>query len=306
MNGSREFAAGRSTLLFLKHVLRKIFLEDWLLKLTAILITFALWYGVSVLSKKGTATLSAQLVFRHSDDTVVMSAGVQDVRISVAGNDQLIGQLYGRKDLSVTADLTQTETGDQVIVLTPQSISANLPPGIKVDDVQPSRIAVKLEPLEKKDLPVEAAITGEPAAGYEVYSTTVTPARAEVSGPQSVMDTLSSVPTGAVDISGKKSDVTARQMPIVINNPMVTVSNNSVFDVTVSIGEKRIERSFSLTANSKRVTAVLFGPKSIVTKLKPADIKVDIVKGDSGNDLPQLTLPESARNAVEIRDVKLH
>jgi len=306
MNGSREFAAGRSTLLFLKHVLRKIFLEDWLLKLTAILITFALWYGVSVLSKKGTATLSAQLVFRHSDDTVVMSAGVQDVRISVAGNDQLIGQLYGRKDLSVTADLTQTETGDQIIVLTPQSISANLPPGIKVDDVQPSRIAVKLEPLEKKDLPVEAAITGEPAAGFEVYSTTVTPARAEVSGPQSVMDTLSSVPTGAVDISGKKSDVTARQMPIVINNPMVTVSNNSVFDVTVSIGEKRIERTLSLAVNGKRVTAVLFGPKSILTKLKPADVKVDIVKGDSGNDLPQLTLPESARNAVEIRDVKLH
>ena len=306
MNGSRDFAGGRSVLLFLKHVLRKIFLEDWLLKLTALLITFALWYGVSVLSKKGTATLSAQLVFRHSDDTVVMSAGVQDVRISVAGNDQLIGQLYGRKDLSVTADLTQTETGDQVVVLTPQSISANLPPGIKVDDVQPSRIAVKLEPLEKRELPVEAAITGEPAAGFEIYSTTVTPARAQVSGPESVMDTLSSVPTGAVDISGARSDITARQMPIVINNPMVTVSNNSVFDVTVLIGEKRIERSFSLAVNGKHVTAVLFGPKSIVSKLKAADIKVDIVKGDSGNDLPQITLPESARNAVEIRDVKLH
>jgi YbbR domain-containing protein len=306
MNGTREFAAGRPVLLFLKHVLRKIFLEDWLLKLTALLITFGLWYGVSVLSKKGTATFAAQLVFRHSDDTVVMSAGVQDVRISVAGNDQLIGQLYGRKDLSVTADLTQTETGDQVVVLTPQNVSTNLPPGIKVDDVQPSRIAVKLEPLDKKDLPVEAALTGEPAAGFEVYSTTVTPAHAQVSGPQSVMETLSSVPTGAVDISGAKSDVKAGQMPIVINNPMVTVSNNSVFDVTVSIGEKRVERSFSLTANGKRITAALFGPRSILAKLKPTDIKVDIVKGDSGNDLPQLTLPESTRNAVEIRDVKLH
>jgi YbbR domain-containing protein len=305
MKDPREFVGVRPTPLFFKHVLRKIFLEDWLLKLTALLITFALWYGVSVSSKKGTATLDAQLSFRVSDDTVLTNASRQEVRISVAGNDRLIGDLYGRNDLRVTADLTQTDPGDRILQLTPQSVSTNLPSGIKLEDIQPSRIAVTLETLVQKDLPVEAAISGEPAGGYEVYSATVAPARTRVSGPESFMDTLYSVPTGAVDISGAKSDVIARQVAISINNARVTLSN-TVVDVTVSIGEKRVERMFAFTASGKRVTATLYGPRSVISKLKAADMKVDIVKGDSGNDLPQLTLPDSARSLVEIHNLKLH
>ena len=58
---TRGPVSGRPTQLFFKHILRKVFLEDWVLKLTALLITFALWYGVSVSTKKGTATMAAQL-----------------------------------------------------------------------------------------------------------------------------------------------------------------------------------------------------------------------------------------------------
>ncbi|HEX3102437.1 MAG TPA: hypothetical protein VHQ01_11620, partial [Pyrinomonadaceae bacterium] len=36
--------------LFFKHIARKIFLEDWALKLTALAITLALWFGVTGLS----------------------------------------------------------------------------------------------------------------------------------------------------------------------------------------------------------------------------------------------------------------
>lgn len=305
MNNPREFVGGRPNGLFFKHILRKIFLEDWHLKVTALLITFGLWYGVSVSSKKGTATLDAQLSFRVSDDTVLMNASRQEVRISVSGNDRLIGDLYGRSDLRVTADLTQTPTGDRILTLTPQAVSTNLPSGIKLDDVQPSQIAVTLEPLIQKDLPVEAAITGQPAQGYEIYSTTVLPARARLSGPESFMATINSVPTAAVDISGAKSDVAAHQVAISISNPRVTLSNSDVVEVTVAIGERRVERSFALASGTKRINATLYGPKSIITKLKATDLKVEIVKGDNGSDTPQLTLPESARSLVEIRDLKL-
>jgi len=306
MNGSREFVSGPPGRLFFKHVIRKIFLEDWVLKLTALLITFALWYGVSVASKKGTASLDAQLTFRPPDDAVLMNASRQEVRISVSGNDRLISDLYGRNDLRVTADLTQSENGERILQLTPQSVSTNLPAGIKLEDVQPSTIAVTLEPLVRKDLPIEAAITGEPASGYEVYSTTVIPARASVSGPESLMETLNSLPTSAVDIAGAKTSITARQVPININNPRVNIVSDSVVDVTVAIGEKRIERMFALSsAGGKRVNATLYGPKSVIAKLKPTDLKLDISKGDNGADVPELTLPESARSTVEIRDIKI-
>jgi YbbR domain-containing protein len=157
--------------------------------------------------------------------------------------------------------------------------------------------------VEQVDLPVQAATTGEPAAGYEVYSTNVNPARVRVSGPQSFVNTLDSVPTGAVDISGAKSDVVARQVPVTIPNPKVTVFN-TIADVTVQIGEKRIERVFVLSVGGKRVTAVLFGPRSLVTKAKASDLKADIVKGENG-DSAQITMPEPLRVATEVRKVKV-
>lgn len=302
MRDSRTLAGPRSTALFFKHVIRKIFLEDWLLKLTALLITLALWYGVSVSSKKGTATFSkVPLAFRVADDKVLMSAGVQDVAISVSGNDKLIGQLYGSNDLRVTADLTESEAGDQILQLSPQTVATNLPAGIKLEDVQPNRIAVKLEMLVQKDLPVEVATTGEPATGFEVYSTVVAPARARVSGPESFMESLTSVPTESVDLTNAKDDI-SRQVAINLNNPRVTVSN-TVFDVTITIGEKRVERMFVLTtANNKRVNAMLFGPRSVMAKLKATDIKVDVSKNENGDENPRLTLPD---NSIEIRSAKI-
>ena len=99
--------------LFFKHVIRKIFLEDWFLKAVALVVTMAIWFGVSLSNKKGTATLTAQLTFRVSDNAVVTNSGVQDLTIRVAGDDRKIDQLYGT-DMRVTIDLTGEEPGERV------------------------------------------------------------------------------------------------------------------------------------------------------------------------------------------------
>ena len=306
MTTPREFVSGRPTLLFFKHVLRKIFFEDWVLKVIALLITLALWYGVSLSNKKGTATMAAQLGFRVSDDSVLMSpaGGVQDVTIRVAGDDQVIDRLFGN-DIRVTADLTQSPNGDRELQLTPQNVSTNLPVGVKVEDILPSRIAVSLEPVEEKEIVVEAATVGEPATGYEVYSTNVTPAKIRVRGPESFMSSIESIPTSPVDIGGAKSDISAKQVPININNPKVAVFN-TVVDVSIIVGEKRIERGFDLVSGTKRIHAVLFGPRSLLIKARAADFKVDISKGTDGNEIPRLTLPDALLDTVEIRSIKIN
>jgi YbbR domain-containing protein len=303
MSTPREFVSGRPNLLFFKHILRKIFLEDWFLKLVALLITLGLWYGVSVSSKKGTATMAAQLAFRVSDNSILMSPGVQDVTIRVAGDDQTIDRLFGN-DIRIAADLTQTPNGDTVVELTPQNISTNLPSGVRVEDIQPSRIAVTLEPVQIKEVAVEAALVGEPAAGYEVYSTSVTPAKIGIRGPESFMSTLETVPTGPIDIAGARSELSAKQVPISINNPKVAVFN-TVADVSIVVGEKRVERSFDIVSGTKKVHAVLFGPRSVLAKTRAADMKVEVSKNIDGAEVPRLTLPDGMQAIVEIRTLKL-
>jgi len=291
--------------LFAKHILRKLFLEDWLLKLSALIITFALWFGVSYSNKKGTATMPAQLKFRVSDTSVLTNAGVQEVSIRVSGDDQKIDQLFG-SDRRITADLTDLEPGDRVIQLTPNNVTVDLPMGVKLEDIQPSRIAVRLEQVQVKDLPVNAQTVGEPANGFEIYNTTVTPARVTIRGPESYVATLDFVPTGAVDITGAKDDMTFRQVPVSLPNTNAAVFN-TVVDVAVRIGEKRVERTFGLTtASGKRVTAILYGPRSMMSKVKPADLKVEISKLDTGEETPHLTLPDSLQGSVEIRTLKLN
>jgi hypothetical protein len=48
--------------LILKHLVRKAFLEDWLLKLTALVITLGLWFGVTGLGTPITKRFTVPLV----------------------------------------------------------------------------------------------------------------------------------------------------------------------------------------------------------------------------------------------------
>ena len=53
------------------------------------------------------------------------------------------------------------------------------------------------------------------------------------------------------------------------------------------------------------MTAVLYGGRTALLKARPADLKLDIVKGDNGADVPQLLLPDTLRS-MEIRSLKFH
>jgi hypothetical protein len=60
----------KAPILFFKHIIRKVFFEDWLIKLVALGVTFALWLGVTGLSTPTTTRLTGiPLSLRFSSDT---------------------------------------------------------------------------------------------------------------------------------------------------------------------------------------------------------------------------------------------
>jgi hypothetical protein len=79
----------------------------------------------------------------------------------------------------------------------------------------------------------------------------------------------------------------------------------SFVDVFVRIGEKRVERVYSVpAAGGRRATIVLFGPQSLFENVRTQDIRVDVVKNDAGEDVPKVTLPAAIDGHVEIRSSK--
>ena len=238
--------AQNSVGVWVRHLLRKVFLEDWGLKLIALLIATALWVGVTGLSSPTVKRFTVPLVPSTANNIEVTNQLVQDVDIVLTGDKRDLDRL-NRGDLTAVLDLTDIPPGDRVVSLTPSNVYVNLPQGIKLTDVQPGRIAVDLEAVEEKDVDVEPDITGKPADGYEVYSSTSVPARIRVRAASSIVRAMNSISTDPVDVSGKRDGFTLRQVAVRASSPKVAV-NSTVVDVFVRIGEKRIERSFTLPA----------------------------------------------------------
>jgi len=196
--------------------------------------------------------------------------------------------------------------GDRVLSLTPDSVSVSLPPGVKLDEVQPSRIAVRIEAVEEKELAVKTETYGEIPEGYELYSESITPPKVRVRAPAGIIRSLESVSTERINISNRITDFIAKQVPVSVSNPKAIVVSESVVDVAFRIGEKRVERVYSVAVDGeKRATVILFGGKSLFDNIRTEDLRVELVKNDAGADEPRVVLPPSLDGRVEVRSVKL-
>lgn len=292
--------------LFIRHILRKIFLEDWALKVIALLITLGLWFGVTGLSTPTNKRLSIPLSLNIASNAQITNVPLDEVEIEISGDKRKVEQL-NRGDLTAYIDLTDVQPGERVVPLTPETVFVQLPQGVKLVQVQPSRIAVKIEAVEEKDVEVRAATTGVLPAGFEVYSTTVLPPRIRVRGPVSLIGTLDHVLSAPIDLSGRREEFTARQVAVDSPNPRAAVLNTFV-DVQFKIGEKRIERAFSLPMAGAPTTIAsftLYGPRSIILHATKDQIYVELTRSDNVADVPRVILPPEWQDTVEVRDLTI-
>jgi YbbR domain-containing protein len=292
--------------LLIKHVVRKVFLEDWAMKLIALAITLGLWLGVTVFTKQGSARFAVPLNIRPSDNSILTNSAVKDVTIRVSGDDQKIRDL-SPSDIRISLDLADVDPGEKIITITPQSVSQNLPSGVRLEDIQPRGIPVKLEAAEQKDVSVQADVIGIPAKGFEIYNESANPQRVRVRGPASYIRELDLLPTEKIDVSGRNADFVAKQVPVKLSNENTTLSD-PVVDVSFHIGEKRIEKTLLVPVSGtsgKKATIVLYGPPTLLEGVKAENLRVELTKSDIGEETPNLVLPDALKGNVEIRTVKL-
>jgi YbbR domain-containing protein len=295
---------------FFKRLFRKIFIEDWLMKLVALVITLALWLGVSGLRAPITTRLNnVVLQPRVSNDFEITNTPVTEVALVVTGDSRKIDQIKP-ENLIVSFDLTSVQAGDRIVHLTPENVNVELPTGVRLEEIQPNKIAIKLETVEEREIPVKAEIEGGVADGFEIYSETVAPQKVRVRGPSGYIKSLDSVPTEKISLENREADFTAKQIPLNLSNPKATVLDTAV-DVVFRIGEKRIEKLFLVpskneNAGKRAVSAILYGARSILENIRPEILQVEMIKNESGEESPQLILPPEIQGQVEIRKLKIN
>ncbi len=291
-----------------RRLFERIFLDDWLMKLVALIITLALWFGVTGLRTPIERRLdNVTLKVLISNELAITNTPVEEVSLIVRGDKSKLDSIR-EKDVIVLLDLTNAQAGDRTVEIKPENVNLDLPSGVRLEEIQPSKIAVKLEKVEKREIFVKAETENNLPEGFEIYGISVIPQKVPIRGPASYVNSIDSISTEKIDLKDRQTDFTVQQVPLNIVNPKITVVDETVVDVFFRIGERRIERLFIVPVEKEKRTAtiILYGARSLLNSLKTEDIKVQLVKSESNSDSLTLTLPADVQEKVEIRKSQLN
>ena len=289
----------------LDRLVRRIFVEDWSLKLLSLAIALVLWLLVTGQNQPVTAHVSVQLNFIRPPALEISNDPPRAVDVMLTGSRNKLDDLT-TLDLVATVDISEQRAGERVLRLADKAV-ISLPQGVKVDGFQPSAIPIRLEPIIERQVPIEPKLEGKVADGYEVYGVRPNKGSVTLRGPESRVIALPKVVTETVWLGGHKESFTAPNVAIDVPDPKVDLLD-PVVNVEVEIGERRVEKSVAgvvvTAADGGRVqpasaSVTVLGPASMVDSLKAEDLKVVI----DGNG-PRLQLPPALDGKVSMKSIQ--
>src|SRR5215203_1465574 len=183
-----------------EKLLRRIFLEDWSLKLLSLAIAVVLWLLVTGQNEPVTAHLNVQLNFIRPQSLEISNDPPRTVDVMLTGSRNKLDDLTSL-DLVATVDISDQRAGERILRLADKA-QITLPQGIKVDSFQPSAIPIRLEEVVERQVAIEPKLEGKPAEGFEVYG--IVPSRGSVAvrGPASRVNALQKVSTEGIRLDG--------------------------------------------------------------------------------------------------------
>src|SRR5919206_2111275 len=146
--------------------LRALFLEDWTLKALALVITLGLWYAVTTQRAPATKRLhDVPLEFLLPDNVDIGNDPLDKVDVTLEGSQDKLAVLTAR-DLVAQVDLMNLLPGDRNPRLTERNVSMELPEGVRILEITPRSLTLRLEPVDEREVPVEARFEGDVPEGF--------------------------------------------------------------------------------------------------------------------------------------------
>jgi hypothetical protein len=290
----------RSFLASLLVFLRDSFTENIGLKALAMCFALGLFAFVHGQEEEQQRTVPVALVMRlpqASAERELMTPIPASIHVTLQGSARAIDNLLQAGMPPVEIDLRD---GRRESVVFDESMFT-LPPDTKITIIDPSSIELNWEDVATRQIPIQAAITGQPADGYVVRGEPdVDPKTITVSGPLSSIEVLQFARLSAFDVSGLSEGVHRRRLGI--DAPPVRVkylgpqAANVAVTVARRVSEVRFEnRPIEVVGVPSGVTAprtvdvIVAGPPEIVRALRPEQIVpvADLTKVE-GLDLKEL------------------
>jgi len=218
--------------------LHKAFLEDWGLKLLALVITLALWLAVSSQNKPVTLRVSGvQLNFLKHEGLEISNELPSTIEVVLTGSRSTLDRI-GPHDLVATVDISDQRPGERIVRLSRDRVQIELPDGVTLQGFHPATLPIRLEPRVETQLDVEVKFEGTLPEGFELGSATASPAKVRLRGPADRINALHKAATETVWLDGKKESFNLSNVAINIPDPRIDVLDPTV-DIHVEIVEKK-------------------------------------------------------------------
>jgi YbbR domain-containing protein len=240
----------------------------------------------------------------------IVGAAEQTVSVRLSGPRDIVRSLTPNQ-LLVIADLSGKEPGERVVQL--KVDEGFMPDNVKVMQIEPASIRIKLEPNLTKRLRVDAQLSGKVVEGREIYGVELSPREVEIEGPQSVVNKMERVLTEKVSLDGRDADF---QTSIEVEIPQDSrIKTSGQIELSVKIGEERLLRSFAAAPVqwidkgaagwllTKTVRLEVFGPKSVVESLRADDLRVEVETDGLPPSVTRLTPQIQLPANIEIRNI---
>ena len=187
---------------------RKLFLENWGIKLISLGLALTLWFNITSKGKLEIA-LTVPLELKNIPAGMAVVGDVPGyLEVRLQGQERVLRDISTDKEVSGALDLSLAKGGENTVRVSPDDITR--PSGITVTHLSPYEIKVRLEPILRKSVRLTPVLHGLPAPGYRVADTVAKPSRIVIEGPAGVVKPLATLQTMPIDIKGATNDISVK------------------------------------------------------------------------------------------------
>ena len=211
--------------------LRRIFLENWPIKLASMVLAVSLWFYVTSKGKTE-VSLTVPLELRNIPQEMAVVGDVPGtVEARFQGQERALREIATGKKVIGSIDLSLGREGENIIRISPDDIRK--PSGVTVTHLSPYEITVKLDRIVRRTISLKPIVTGTPAAGYRLGNVSVSPPKITLEGPQASVGLLSALRTMPIDITGMNETVTVEPRIDFRGRPVKVIEQDIRIHITI-------------------------------------------------------------------------
>jgi YbbR domain-containing protein len=145
------------------------------------------------------------VISRVPEGLVVVNEGDQFVEVRVSGPRGILNRLADDAFIA-SLDLAPYGRGEVDVPIPREAIQA--PPGVTISRIVPATIKMQLDALVDKEIPLHPVTTNRPAHGYEVKQVVLSPPSLLLTGPETLLNKITEIPTTPISVAGLTGDAT--------------------------------------------------------------------------------------------------